>query len=102
MGSHDLLHQWPTGPDGKLDPPALLKLESDFSGYRDICCSMLDSFGIPFLTQRPGLGEISFIQGGFSPLGVEIFVPTSRLEEAEELLRTPVEHAGDGYKEETQ
>ena len=47
---------------------------------------MLESFGIPYLTRRTGQGQIGFLYGGFSPEGIRIYVPASRLEEARELL----------------
>lgn len=93
MYNNDLLARWPKNADGEPEPPVLLRLESDFSGYRDIVCSMLDSFEIPYFTSRPGIGDLLFLRGGFSPEGIEIYVPASRLEEAALLLNTAGEPA---------
>lgn len=99
MYNADLLARWPHSADGEPEPPALLRLEADFSGYRDIVCSMLDSFGIPYFTNRPGIGDLLFIRGGFSPEGIEIFVPASRLEEATSLLNTAGEPAEENIEQ---
>ena len=93
MYNDDLLARWPKNADGEPEPPALLRLEADFSSYRDIVCSMLDSFEIPYFTNRPGIGDLLFIRGGFSPEGIEIYVPASRLEETTSLLNTAGEPA---------
>lgn len=101
MSQEELLARWPKDPDGEPEKAALLKNESDFPGYRDICCSMLDSFGIPYFTKRPGAGELLYIRGGFSIEGIDIYVPASRLEEALDLLNATAEFAEEENKEET-
>ncbi len=87
--SEELLKQWPHGPDGEPEKPALLELAGDFAAYGGLTCSMLESFGIPYLAKRSGQGQIGFLYGGFSPEGVKLYVPASRLEEARELLAAP-------------
>lgn len=86
MEEKDLLKAWPKGPDGEPEKAALLENAGDFAAYGGLTCSMLESFGIPYLTKRSGQGQIGFLYGGFSPEGVKIYVPASRLEEAKELL----------------
>ncbi len=87
--SEELLKQWPHGPDGEPEKAELLELAGDFAAYGGLTCSLLESFGIPYLTKRSGQGQIGFLYGGFSPEGVKLYVPASRLEEARELLSAP-------------
>jgi hypothetical protein len=81
-----LLENWPKGPDGEPERAVLLENAGDFAAFGGLICSMLESFGIPYLTRRTGQGQIGFLYGGFSPEGIRIYVPASRLEEARELL----------------
>ena len=60
-----------------------------FAAFGGLTCSMLESFGIPYLLKRSGQGQIGFLYGGFSPEGVKIYVPASRLAEARALLEAP-------------
>lgn len=85
----ELLKQWPKTPDGEPEKAELLELAGDFAAYGGLTCSLLESFGIPYLTKRSGQGQIGFLYGGFSPEGVKLYVPASRLEEARELLAAP-------------
>ena len=101
MEYRDLLRQWPVGPEGQPEPPALLTVADDSPGGRDICRSLLASFGIPHFTARPGAGEAASVYTGRSPTGIGIYVPASRLNEAEELLNTPVTFTEKEYEEET-
>ena len=87
--SEELLKQWPQSPDGEPEKAVLLELAGDFAAYGGLTCSMLESFGIPYLTKRSGQGQIGFLYGGFSPEGVKLYVPASRLEEARQLLAAP-------------
>lgn len=87
--SDELLKQWPQGPDGEPEQAELLELAGDFAAYGGLTCSLLESFGIPYLTKRSGQGQIGFLYGGFSPEGVKLYVPASRLEEARALLAAP-------------
>ena len=86
MLEKELLDRWPKGPDGKPEQAVLMETAGDFAAFGGLTCSMLESFGIPYLTKRTGQGQIGFLYGGFSPEGIQIYVPASRLEEAKELL----------------
>ncbi len=88
--SDERLKNWPKGADGEPEEAALLENAGDFAAFGGLTCSMLRSFGIPYLTRRSAQGQIGFLYGGFSPEGVKIYVPASRLEEAKELLSAQV------------
>lgn len=83
------IKNWPMGPDGAPEEGILLETAGDFAAYGGLTCSILESFGIPYLIKRSEQGQIGFLYGGFSPEGVKLYVPVSRLDEARELLAAP-------------
>lgn len=80
---------WPLTPDGSPEPSALLEWASDYPCQSGILLAQLEAFGIPFFTERPGLGELSFLYGGFSPSGICVHIPNCLLEEARAILSAP-------------
>ncbi len=87
---YDLLQNWPTAPDGTPEKGALLLADADIPGDVSILCSMLTSFGIPYYAKRPGLGEyLHILYGRTVSAGIELYVPSSQLELAKELLAAP-------------
>lgn len=95
----DLLRQWPKDSEGNPEKPVFFKKDCDLSGYGNITCSILAAFGIPYYTNRPGIGEIMFIRGGFTPEGIDIYVPISRLQEAVELCNAAAQPADESEEE---
>ena len=83
------LELWPKDAAGQPEEKALLCTETDVPGNLAVFCSMLESFGIPFFTRRRGAAEYMSLLVGRSGTGAEVYVPTSRLEEARELLTAP-------------
>jgi hypothetical protein len=87
MADKDLLDRWPKEADGKPEEAVKLTLQSELDGMADITLSMLAGFGIPAFKVGTQ-GKVIF---GFAGLGVEIYVPASRLEEANALLAAEAE-----------
>lgn len=85
------LERWPKDSGGMPEEAALLCTAVDIPGDLTVFCSMLESFGIPYLGKRQGAAQYINILFGRSIDGVEIYVPASRLEEAKELLDAPPE-----------
>ena len=52
MAESGLLETWPKGPDGEPERAVLLENAGDFAAFGGLICSMLESFGIPYLTRR--------------------------------------------------
>ena len=73
---------WPKDGGGQPEPAAKLTLQSELGGIADITLSMLAGYGIPAFKDG-SLGKVIF---GFAGQGVDIYVPASRLEEAQQLL----------------
>ena len=83
----DLLARWPKDTSGAPEPAAKLDIQWELDSQADITVSFLESCGIPAF-QNGSLGKVL---GGFASQGVEIWVPASRLEEAQALLDAPTE-----------
>lgn len=79
----DLLDRWPKDAQGQPETAAHLALQWELDAMADITLSMLESCGIPAFKN----GSLGKVLGGFASQGVEIYVPASRLEEAQELLK---------------
>lgn len=86
----DIPENWPCNADGTPEIAAKLDIQWELDSMADITRSMLESFGIPSFQN----GSLGRVLGGFAMEGVEIWVPASRLEEAQALLSAP-EFSGD-------
>lgn len=73
---------WPKDAAGDPEQAAKLALQSELGADADITISMLQGYGIPAFKDGT-LGKVIF---GFAGRGVEIYVPASRLFDAQELL----------------
>ena len=79
--------RWPRDGSGQPEKAARLDIQWELDSRADLTVSLLESCGIPAF-QNGSLGKVL---GGFAAQGVEIWVPASRLEEAQAILDAPVE-----------
>ena len=79
---HGLPEGWPLDGEGQPEKAERLTLQSELDSMADITLSLLESCGIPAFKSGTH-GKVIF---GFAGLGVDIYVPASRLEEAQSLL----------------
>lgn len=77
---------WPNGADDKPLPPAFLVHLSAVDLEGQIVINMLESNGIPVMTQYPNNGSFGQVILGFSGTGVDLYVPAPLLEDAQGLL----------------
>ena len=89
MADRCLLDRWPKGTDGQPEKAEKLTWQPELGGMADILLSMLEGCGIPAFM----VGTQGKVVLGFAGLGVEIYVPASRLEEAKALLEAPEDPA---------
>ena len=89
MADRSLLNRWPKGADGQPEKAEKLTGQPELGGMADILVSMLEGCGIPAFR----VGTQGKVVLGFAGLGVEIYVPASRLEEATALLEAPEDTA---------
>ena len=90
MADKSLAERWPKDKNGQPEKAEKLTLQSELDGMADITLSMLEGFGIPAFK----VGVQGKVVLGFAGLGVEIYVPASRLEEARALLEAPGDEQG--------
>ena len=79
---HGLPDGWPLDQDGRPEQAERLTLQSELGGMADLTLSLLEGYGIPAFKS----GTQGKVILGFAGLGVDIYVPASRLEEAQSLL----------------
>ena len=84
--SEDTSPPWPKLENGQPVPPAYLTHLSESALEGPIVTSLLNSAGIPVVSQFPLGGEFGRIILGFSGTGRELYVPETLLEDAKELL----------------
>ena len=89
MADRSLLDRWPKGADGQPEKAEKLTWQPELGGMADIRPSMLEGGGLPAFK----VGTQGKVVLGFAGLGVEIYVPASRLEEATALLEAPEDTA---------
>ena len=82
LSGQDLRDRWPRDARGKPEQAARLVHQSELDGMADLTVSLLEGFGIPAFKE----GTQGKVILGFAGLGVDIYVPASRLEEAQSLL----------------
>ena len=78
---------WPRTAQGDLEEPAFLVHCSPLDMEAVMIQSMLEAYGIPSVQQFPGDGAFGKLILGVSGNGADIYVPASRLSEAQELLK---------------
>jgi len=83
---------WPKDAAGQDEKAVLLKQTFDSAADADTIISLLSAYGIPCFKYYDREGGAGKVINGFSGFGVSLYVPASRLEEAQELLTAqPVE-----------
>ncbi len=73
---------WPVDEQGNREEAEKLSVQWELDSMADITLSLLESCGIPAFKA----GTQGKVLMGFAGLGVDIYVPRSRLEEAQALL----------------
>ena len=77
--------QWPLDAQGEREKAVLLREMFDSPADTDMVISLLGAYGIPCFKYYDKDGGAGKIINGFSGYGVSLYVPESRLEEANEL-----------------
>ena len=83
---------WPKDEAGREAQAVLLTHTFDAPADADTAISLLSAYGIPCFKYYDREGGAGKVINGFSGYGASLYVPQSRLEEAQELLQAqPVE-----------
>ena len=85
FGGDDAL-QWPLDAQGEREKAVLFREMFDSPADTDMVISLLGAYGIPCFKYYDKDGGAGKVINGFSGYGVSLYVPESRLEEANEIL----------------
>ncbi|MCL2627981.1 MAG: hypothetical protein FWD44_04690 [Oscillospiraceae bacterium] len=84
--------QWPKDENGEPVPPVHLKHISGGPLDLEVALNLLEAYGIPHVSEYPNNGSFGKMIFGHPPSGMEIFVPATMLEDAQNILTAdPVE-----------
>ena len=83
----DLSECWPKTAGGAPEEPAFLTRTMDTNAQTDMLCAMLRSYDIPVLRKYEGEGSFGKIVLGMPGSGTWLYVPSSMLEDAKNLIR---------------
>lgn len=83
MKNYDI---WPKTETGEPVRPAFLQHVLGSQLDTEMVINLLEAFGIPTVCQYPNNGEFGKLILGFSGTGMDIFVPETRLEDAQNIL----------------
>lgn len=78
--------QWPTDSNGENIAAAFLTNVAGTQAEYELALSLLRSFNIPYACEFTGMGQISKVYTGFSSSGMDIYVPVTMLEDANNIL----------------
>ena len=77
---------WPVDEDGEPEEAALLTTVFGTQVDYDMQTGMLNAFGIPTTCDFPGAGRLAKVILGFTGTGMEVYVPKSMLDAAQDLI----------------
>jgi hypothetical protein len=83
---------WPKDENGEPVAPAFLKHISGGPLDLEVALNLLDAYNIPYVSEFPNNGAFGKLILGQPPSGMEVFVPETMLEEAQDIISaTPIE-----------
>jgi hypothetical protein len=82
--------QWPVGDDGKTVAPAYLTHIGGGPMDTGLTLSLLEAYGIPHICEYPNNGLFGKLIMGHPPSGMEVFVPETMLEDAQNILTADI------------
>ncbi|MDR2571639.1 MAG: DUF2007 domain-containing protein [Oscillospiraceae bacterium] len=82
--------KWPKDENGEPVAPAYLKHISGGPLDLQVALSLLEAYGIPHVSEYPNNGAFGKLIFGHPPSGMEIFVPETMLEDAQNILTAEV------------
>jgi len=92
--------KWPNDETGEPIPPVYLTHIGGKPMEQDMTLALLDAYGIPYVEQYPNNGLFGKLLTGYPPSGVEVFVPETMLEDAQNILNAEIIEDDDEQGEE--
>ena len=82
--------EWPVNENGDSIPPAYLTHISGGPLDTELTLNLLEAYGIPHVTEMPNNGAFGKLIFGHPPSGMEVYVPETMLEDAQNLLNAEI------------
>ena len=83
---------WPKDENGELVEPVFLQHVSGTPLDFDMAINLLEAYSIPVVCQYPNDGEFGKLILGIAGGGMDIFVPQTLLEDAQNIISCDIEH----------
>ncbi|MDR0490856.1 MAG: hypothetical protein LBH28_06395 [Oscillospiraceae bacterium] len=90
--------QWPDDENGEAVPPVFLKHIHGGPLDMELTLNLLDAYGIPHVCQYPNDGLFGKLILGHPPGGMDIYVPGTMLEDAQNVLSADICEETDEYE----
>ena len=84
------LENWPVDEQGEKVPPVLLMHLGGAPMDMNVELSMLDAYNIPYILEYPNSGDFGIVIMGHAGSGVDVFVPETMLEDAQNILNSEI------------
>ena len=81
---------WPNDEKGEAVPPAYLTHIHGKPLNMELSLNLLTAYGIPYVCEYPNNGLFGQLIMGFPPGGMEVYVPETMLEDAQNLLNAEI------------
>jgi len=81
---------WPNDENGKSISPAFLTQVYGSPLDTELTLNLLEAYGIPYIYQYPNNGVIGKLIMGQPTSGIEVFVPVTMLEDAQNVLNADI------------
>ena len=82
--------EWPNGEDGNPVPPVFLMHLGGGPLDGELSLNLLEAYGIPHIEKYPNDGLFGKMILGHAPLGMEVYVPETMLEDAHNILNADI------------
>jgi len=82
--------EWPNDENGEPVPPVYLKHISGGPLDLELALNLLEAYGIPHVSEFPNNGLFGKLIFGHPPSGMEIYVPETMLEDAQNILSAEI------------
>jgi len=90
--------EWPTDENGETVPPAFLTHIGGGPLDMELTLGLLSAYGIPHVCEYPNNGLFGKLIMGHPPSGMEVYVPKTMLEDAQNLLNADIVEDEDEYE----
>ena len=98
FGSNKEIIPWPDDENGEPVPPVFLRHIHGGPLDMELTLNVLEAYGIPHVNQYPNEGLFGKLILGYPPGGMDVYVPGTMLEDAQNILAADIEY-DDTYDE---